>query len=197
MANRASHRITRTRYTVIATLVVAVLSVVLYIKVGISASSAVIQAFGIVSLTVLIGSLFFEKWLWKIWLGRLVGCPPDYSGKWEGYVEKAIIGDSNEQKIVKVTVYITQHLLDIEWHQIGYDDEGNKVTESHLLFGEVIDEHRKWSSICGMFEVNRNDKGNTKHYGSHLVNISIDGKVIEGQYCSTVGNVGSMKLEKV
>lgn len=196
MAARASHRVVRTRYTVIAAFVVVVLSVLLYVKVGASASSAVLQAFGIVSLTVLIGSLLFEKWLWKTWLGQLFGCPPDYSGKWIGIVEKHVLGAADEPEKVRVTVYIKQHLLDIEWHQIGYDEDGNIVTESHLLFGEVIDEHRKWSSICGMYEVNRKDKGNFKHYGSQLVDISFDRKKMEGSYCSTKGNVGTICLEK-
>lgn len=197
MANRANYRIVRTKYSVIAALIVIVLAVVLYIRVGLTASTAVLQAFGIVSLTIIVGSVIFEKWLWKTIIGQIIGCPPDYSGKWEGHVKKIKGTEANKEKEIKITVYIIQNLLDIEWHQIGYDENGNIKTESHLLLGEVIDEHRRWSSICGLYEVNQKDKGSIKHYGSQLVDISIDEKTISGSYCSTVGNVGTIYLKKV
>jgi len=196
MATRAHHRIVRTRYSVMAFVTVVILAVVLYVKVGSNASAAVLQAFGIVSLTILVGAFIFEKWIWKTKIGKLVGCPPNYSGAWEGTIER-VISEKNEFDKIRIEVEITQNLLEIEWYQKGFDSEGKLISESHFLFGEVVDNQRKWGSICGMYEVTRTNKGYLKHYGSHLVAVSQDEKTMHGSYCSTVGNVGNIDLRKV
>ena len=197
MSVRAHHRILRTRYAVMAAVTVAILAVVLWIKLGSAASAAVLQAFGIVSLAILIGAYIFEKVLWKSWIGKLVGCPPDYSGNWEGEVHRIIKTRTDDEDVVRIKVTIKQNLLDVEWHQIGYGKDGNIIAESHLLFGEVIDNQRPWGSICGMYEVTRKNNEYTKHYGSFLADISQDELSIDGSYCSTAGNVGNIKLKKV
>jgi hypothetical protein len=180
-----------------AAFTVVILAVVLLYKFGFNASYAILQAVGLVSVAIMIGSTVFEKWLWKTKLGRLVGCPPDYSGEWNGTITRIIKSSPEKKDEVKIKVLITQNLLDIEWYQVGYNEYGSIDTESNLLFGEVIDNQRKWSCICGLYEVTRKDVGHVMHYGSQLVDVSKDGKTIDGSYCSTVGNVGRLELSRV
>lgn len=196
MASRANHRITKTRYYVIAVTVVITLSVILYIKIGSSASTIVIQGIGTISLSILVGAFIFEKWLWKTKIGLIIGCPPDYSGSWKGYV-KPTIGNYSNQSNINIEVIITQNLLDIQWHQIGYNQEGKVISESHLIFGEVIDNHIKWGSICGLYEVTLKDKDHIKLFGSQLVDVAEDHNSIDGSYCTTSGSAGIIYLEKV
>ena len=134
--------------------------------------------------------------MWKTKIGKIFGCPPDYSGKWKGYVTRTKKGSPDEEDRIDVEVIIEQSLYEVEWRQTGFDKEGNIITESKFVIGEVLDDLGKWSAICGVYEVLRKDKGNTKHDGSQLVNVSQDGKSMSGSYCSNNGNAGDIELTK-
>ncbi len=151
MAVRAQHRIHRTSVYIVAAIIVAALSTILWFKVGWAAAQIVLQATGLVAVAIMFGEFLTKHWLWKTRLGNKLGFPPDYSGNWAGKVYRTKkeneIPDEN-----RVEVTISQTITQIEWHQIGFNDSGEQIAESHFILGEVIDDHRKWDAILGVYE---------------------------------------------
>ena len=194
MKSQAHLRIYRTRINIIAVAVVSVLALVLYVRLGAAPARIVLEAIGTVTITLVIAQYLIERWLWKTKLGNMMGFPPNYSGVWEGEVIR--LRNTSDLKTVttKIEVTVDQNLTQIEWNQIGFTQEGEKLTESHLILGEVIDYHRKWDGIVGIYAVERYD--GTKDEGMQLLSVSGDGKEITGMYCGTNGNVGKMCLHR-
>ena len=197
MPRRAHKRLIRPRYYVMSAAAVIVLSVVLAIELkGVSIVVAVTSSIGSIAVALMAGNLLFEKYLWKTKLGQLIGCPPDYSGNWVGEVTRSIQGSGSLPKKTKIEVEIVQELFDVKWNQVGYDDHGKKVTESHFIIGEVIDDRDDWSAICGVYEVTYLDENGRKSEGSQLVNVYNGGSEIRGNFSSNMGNVGEINLAR-
>ena len=81
----------------------------------------------------------------------------------------------------RVEVTITQSITQIEWYQIGYSDDGDVLAESHFILGEVIDEHRTWDAIVGVYEVQR--PNGKKDSGLSFVRSNEKFDELSGIYC--------------
>jgi len=193
MAVKANHRIHRMSVNIVALVIVLVLSLILWIRVGWSSAQIVLQGMGIVVIAVLAAELITKRWIWKTWLGRLLGFPTDYSGKWEGKVFRNTHNNSVPQEN-RVEVIIAQSITHIDWYQVGYSDTGEKIAESHFILGEVIDEHRTWDAIVGIYEVQRTN--GSKDSGMSFVRINESENEISGVYCGLNGHVGSITINR-
>lgn len=194
MAVQAKHRIYRTRISILAAAIVTVLAIVLYLRVGTEPARIVLEATGTVTITLIIAQFVIEKWLWKTKLGRLIGFPPDYSGKWTGIVHRIRKHEEDYPTETPIEVEVKQSMTQIEWNQIGFDSDGNELTESRLILGEVVDYHSNWDGIVGVYEVTRHD--GFKDEGMQLLKVKESDSKISGLYCGMNGNVGKMELTK-
>ena len=194
MAVRANHRIHRTSVYIVAFAIVLVLSLILWIRVGWESAQIVFQGIGVVAIAISIGEFVTRRWIWKTSLGRLLGFPPDYSGKWHGAIYRIKAADSAPLEN-RVDVLITQTISQVDWHQIGYSETGEKIAESHFIMGEVIDEHRSWDAILGVYEVQRAD--GSKDSGMSLVRVNDETNEMSGVYCGLNGHVGRITINRV
>ena len=94
---------------------------------------------------------------------------------------------------MKIT--ITQQINQLEWHQKTYSMDGKKVAESHFILGEVVDYHRKWDGIIGIYEVSRTTS--EKNEGMSLVTVNESLEEISGLYCGLNNHMGNIKIELV
>lgn len=194
MAARAHHRIHRTSVYIVASSIVMILSAILWIQIGWSSAQIVLQGFGIVAAAILLGEFITKRWLWKTRLGELLGFPPDYSGKWQGKVFRTKKAGAVPQEN-RVEVVIAQSVTHIDWYQIGYSETGEKIAESHFIMGEVIDEHRAWDAILGIYEVQR--VNGAKDSGMSFVRVNEAMDEISGVYCGLNGHVGTITINRV
>ena len=194
MAKQGNYRIHRTRLTFLAISIVAVLASVLFLRVGKEPARIVLEAIGTVTLTMVFASLIMDSWLWKTRVGKLLGFPPDYSGKWVGTIQRTVQTDNDSPTETKIEAIVSQRLTQLEWKQYGYRDGGEKYASSHLILGEVVDYHGKWDGIIGVYEVTRSD--GRKDEGVQVLTIENDGNEISGWYAGVNGNVGKMILRK-
>lgn len=194
MAARAQHRIHRTSVYIVASSIVMTLTVILWVRIGWSSAQTVLQGFGVVAASILLGEFITKRWLWKTRLGKLLGFPPDYSGKWEGKVYRTKKAGSAPQEN-RVEVVIAQAITRIDWYQIGFAENGEKIAESHFIMGEVIDEHRTWDAILGIYEVQR--VNGAKDSGMSFVRVNEAMNEISGVYCGLNGHVGQITINRV
>jgi hypothetical protein len=193
MAAQAQHRIHRLTVYIIASCIVLALAAFLFVHVGWEATKVVLSGTGLVATSIIAGEFLTRHWLWRTWLGKLVGFPPNYSGEWEGTVYRSY-RNTDAPTENRVEVEISQNVTQIAWHQQGYDDNGQKIAESHFILGEVIDEHRKWDAILGVYEVQRSN--GSKDHGMSLVRANKGGNELSGVYCGMNGNVGTITVTK-
>lgn len=193
MAVRAHYRVHKTSVYIVATVIVLSLSLLLWVQIGRDAAQIVLQATGGVALAIMIGEFITKHWLWKTKIGNKLGFPPDYSGQWEGDVIRSKKGDDSPATN-RVEVIISQSVTQVDWHQIGYSEDGKKLAESHFIMGEVIDEHRQWDAILGVYEVQRPD--GSKDSGMSFVRINNSGEELSGIYCGMNGHLGKIIIKR-
>lgn len=194
MANKASQRLNRIRIGFSSTFIVLSLSAYTWFSVGAEYAILVITSSGIVGLTIAIAELIIRKFLWKTSIGKLLGFPPDYSGVWEGYVERKSAHEAETLLKRNITVNIKQEIDKIDWHQETFNEDGVVVAESHLVIGEVIDEHRRWDGILGVYEVKR--ECGRKDTGVSMMTVTPCNTIIRGNYSGFNKHVGIIMVEK-
>ena len=194
MNNKGNLRIYRTRLYLAAIPIALLLASLLYIEIGTEPALVIVKAIGSIVFAMFITHHFIEPWFWKTKLGLKLGFPPNYSGEWEGLVTRTQSEDGSEKQS-KVKVTITQQINQLEWHQKTYSMENEKVAESHFILGEVVDYHRKWDGIIGIYEVSRTT--GEKNEGMSLVTVNESLDEIYGLYCGLNNHMGNIKIKKI
>jgi len=194
MAVKGNYRLYRKQLYIVATPVVLLLALVLYVRVSTEAAQIVLEALSVVVLTMIFSNLLLEKWFWKTKLANLLGFPPDYSGKWEGVIERTSAKEGCPTTS-RVIVTLSQQITQMEWNQTTYDDDDNVIANSHFVLGEIVDYHKEWDGIIGFYEVKRT--AGQVDEGMSLVTINERGNEMTGHYCGLNKHVGLVKLTKI
>lgn len=193
--NQASNRLRTVRIRYLTVCVLFVISVALFVEIGLDAAITVLSLGGIASMGMVIAAYLLETQLWKTKIGRMVGFPPDYSGDWKGTVTRKYKGGETENTVMDISVKVIQNVTDIQWIQTHKSTENTESAASALLIGCVIDLRGDWAGVTGIFEVEKG-KGQ-KYYGMMLLQVSDDGTTMKGIYNNSVGGGGIMEVKKV